>query len=483
MKRTTPRRLRLFAGIVAPLAAVGGFGMALLATPAAHAATTLASAAEGQGRYFGTAYATAHASDSTYASIAGSQFDMITPENEMKWDTVEASHGSFNYGPGDQVVSFAQSHNQRVRGHNLVWHSQLPGWVSSLPTNQVQAAMESHITAEVTHYKGKIYAWDVVNEPFDDSGNLRQDVFYQAMGTGYIADALRTARAADPDAKLYLNDYNIEGSGAKADAMYSLVSSLKSQGVPIDGVGFETHLAIQYGFPTGMQANLQRFANLGLDVAITELDVRMQLPEDSAKDATQSTYYTNVINACLSVSRCVGWTVWGVSDNYSWVPNTFNGEGAALLYNSSEQPKPVYTTVLNALSANPPSSPPPSSAPPSSPPPTSAPPSSAPPTSQPPVAGCSATYSVVNQWPGGFQVTVTVQNGSTARNSWTVTWTFPDGQTISQLWNGTYTQSGSTVTAHNASYNGSLAANASTTFGFLGTSTGSNGAPTSLTCQ
>src|SRR5581483_12071990 len=124
-------------------------------------------------------------------------------------------------------------------------------------------------------------------EPFNDDGSYRQDVFYNAFGGGqaYIADALRTARAADPNAKLYLNDYNIEGQGAKADAMFTLASALKQQGVPLDGIGFETHLDIQYGFPTNMQANMQRFANLGLDVAVTELDVRMTLPEDSGKDA------------------------------------------------------------------------------------------------------------------------------------------------------------------------------------------------------
>jgi endo-1,4-beta-xylanase len=484
MTRPHPRRLRLLTGVLAPVVALAGFGLALLVIPtAAQAATGLAAAAEAQGRYFGAAYATAHAGDSSYTNLAGTQFDMITPENEMKWDTVEASRGSFNYGPGDQVVSFAQSHSQRVRGHNLVWHSQLPGWVSSLPTNQVQAAMENHITNEATHYRGKIYAWDVVNEPFDDSGNLRTDIFFQAMGSGYIADALRTARAADPGAKLYLNDYNIEGSGAKADAMFNLASSLKSQGVPLDGIGFETHLGIQFGFPSGMQANLQRFANLGLDVAITELDVRMVLPEDSTKDATQNTFYTNVVRACLGVSRCVGLTTWGVTDNYSWVPSTFSGQGAALLYNGSYQPKAAYNAVITALggpATSPPPSSPPASPPPSSPPP---PPPSSPPASPPPAGGCSASYANVNQWPGGFQATVTVQNGSSARTSWTVTWTFPSGQSISQLWNGTVTQSGSAVTVHNVSYNGTLGAGASTSFGFIGSWTGSNAAPSAVSCQ
>jgi endo-1,4-beta-xylanase len=488
MTSRTTRRARLLGGIAVPLVAVAGISFTILGNNPAQAATGLAAAAEAQGRYFGVAYATAHAGDSTYSNIAGSQFDMVTPENEMKWDTTEPSQGNFNYGPGDQVVSFATAHNQRVRGHNLVWHQQIPGWVTGLSGSAAKTAMENHITNEVTHFKGKIYAWDVVNEPFNDDGSYRTDVFYNAFGGGvqYIADALRTAHAADPNAKLYINDYNIEGTGAKADAMYSLAQQLLQQGAPLNGIGFETHLAVQYGFPNQMQQNMARFANLGLDVAVTELDVRMTLPETAAQDSTQATYYTNVINACKAVSRCVGWSVWGVSDNYSWVPSTFSGQGAPLLWDSNEQQKPLYTTVLNALgggSTPPPTSPPPTSTRPSTPPPSSPPPTSQPPTSPPPAGGCTAAYSVVNQWPGGFQANVTVTNGSAARSSWQVSWTFPSGQTITQLWNGTVSQSGSSVTVRNMSYNGTLGAGASTSFGFTGSWNGSNAVPTNVSCQ
>jgi endo-1,4-beta-xylanase len=491
MKHRSSRRLRLLAGITTPLVALVGFSVVLFGTPSAQAATTLASAASASGRYFGVAYTNAHASDSTYSGIAGSEFNMVTPENEMKWDTVESSQNSFNFSPGDQVVSFATSHSERVRGHNLVWHSQLPGWVSSLPTNQVQAAMENHITKEAQHYAGKIYAWDVVNEPFDDNGNPRTDAFFNAMGIGYIADALKTARAADPNAKLYLNDYNIEGQGAKADAMFNLAQSLKQQGAPLDGIGFETHLAVQFSFPTNMQANMQRFANLGLDVAITELDVRMQLPETAALDATQQTYYNNVVKACIAISRCVGITTWGVSDNYSWVPGTFSGEGAPLLWDTNEQKKTtLYNSVITSLGGAPPSSAPasqpassrPPSSAPASQPASSQPASSRPPSSSPAAGGCSASYSIVSQWNTGFQGNVNITNGSTARSSWTVKWTFANGQTITQLWNGTVSQSGSAVTVTNVSYNGTLGAGATTSFGFLANWSGSNSVPTNVTC-
>src|SRR5438067_3680567 len=212
-------------------------GLAFSAAPAMAAGKPLHTLAEAKGKYFGTARPQSNLSNSTLTAVAGAQFDMVTPGNEMKWDTTEPSRGSFNFGPGDRIQSWAQSHGDRVRGHNLVWHSQLPSWVTSLPLSQVQAAMEAHITTEVSHYKGQVYAWDVVNEPFNEDGTLRQDVFYQAMGSGYIADALRTAHAADPNARLYLNDYNIEGTSAKSDGMYNLVKSLLAQGVPVNGVG------------------------------------------------------------------------------------------------------------------------------------------------------------------------------------------------------------------------------------------------------
>ncbi|WP_235215601.1 endo-1,4-beta-xylanase [Phaeacidiphilus oryzae] len=481
-----PRTLRpvwlaaLAAGVL--LAMLGALGV--LAPRAAAQSTLGQLASAAGGRYFGTAVSnSALTSDTTYTSILGSQFSAVTPENAMKWDTVEPNQGQFDFSGGDQLVSYAKQHNQLVRGHNLVWHSQLPGWVSGLPLNQVQAAMENHITQEVSHYKGSIYAWDVVNEPFNDDGSYRSDVFYQAMGTGYIADALRTAHAADPSAKLYLNDYNIEGTGAKADAMYNLVSSLKAQGVPIDGVGFETHLAIQYGFPTGMQQNLQRFAALGVDVAITELDVRMTLPETSAQDTTQADYYSQVTNACLAVSRCVGITVWEFTDKYSWVPGTFSGQGAADLYDSNYQTKPAYTAVANDLTAAAGgTTAPPTTAPPTTAPPTTAPPTTAPPTTPPGGSGCKASYAVSSDWGSGFTANVTVANtGSADTKSWKVSWSWPGNQAVVNMWNAVYSQSGTAVTATSQSYNADIPPGGSTSFGLQATYSGGNTAPT-LTC-
>ncbi|MFJ6793972.1 endo-1,4-beta-xylanase [Streptomyces sp. NPDC091268] len=310
---------------------------------------TLHALASAQGKYFGSATDNPELPDAAYSAILGSEFGQITPGNSMKWDTTEPVQGQFDFAKGDVITGFAAQHGQTVRGHTLVWHSQLPGWVGALPPVQVEAAMTRHVTEEATHYRGAVTAWDVVNEPFNEDGTFRTSPFYTAMGSDYIATALRAAHAADPDAELYLNDYNIEGLGAKSDAMYALVRELLNEGVPLDGIGMQAHLAVQYGFPYQMRANMQRFADLGLDVAVTELDVRMQLPADTAKTATQSSYYRQVVEACLAVERCVGLTVWDYTDKYSWVPSTFPGEGAANLYDENLLPKPAYSAVRTSL--------------------------------------------------------------------------------------------------------------------------------------
>ncbi|WP_027340893.1 endo-1,4-beta-xylanase [Hamadaea tsunoensis] len=495
----TPRPALWRAVIIGSAAAAAALLVATMSTgptPARAADPTLHQLMVNKGRvYFGSATDNGELSDTPYTTILGSEFGSITPGNSMKWDTIEPTQNTFNFTKGDAIVTFAQAHNQIVRGHTLVWHNQLPGWVSSLPAASVQAAMENHITQEATHYKGKVYSWDVVNEPFNDDGTYRTSPFYNAMGTAYIADAFRTARAADPTAKLYINDYNIDGTGAKADAMYSLVSSLKSQGVPIDGVGFQGHLAVQYGFPTNMQANLQRFAALGLDVAITELDVRMVLPADSSKVATQNQYYTNVVNACIGVTRCVGITIWDYTDKYSWVPGTFSGQGSALPWDENLLKKPAYSAIAAALGLTSPSpsasasssaSPSPSASRSASPSP-SVSPSASPSTSPNPGGGCKVVYAA-SPWTesagvGGFTANITITNtGSTPISGWSLKFSLPSGQTLTQSgWSATYAVSGQAVTATNVSYNSAIAAGASIGIGFNGRWTGSYTSPTSFT--
>jgi endo-1,4-beta-xylanase len=195
-------------GAAAVMAAAGIVAM----EGTAYAASTLGASAAEKGRYFGTAVAANHLGESPYVSTLNTEFNSVTPENEMKWDALEKSRNSFSYGPADQIVSHAQSRNMKVRGHTLVWHSQLPSWVGSLNATELRSAMNNHITQVMQHYRGKIHSWDVVNEAFQDgsSGARRSSPFQDKLGNGFIEEAFRTARAADPAAKLCYNDYNTE---------------------------------------------------------------------------------------------------------------------------------------------------------------------------------------------------------------------------------------------------------------------------------
>jgi endo-1,4-beta-xylanase len=323
----------LFAAASAVL--IGGTMLTLAGS--ADAATTLGASAAAKGRYFGAAIAAGKLGDSTYTRILTTEFNAVTAENEMKWDATEPSRGTFTYTNGDRILNQGVSRGAKVRGHALLWHSQQPGWAKSLSGSALRSAAINHVTQVATHYKGKIYAWDVVNEAFADGGSGgRRSSNLQSTGNDWIEAAFRAARAADPAAKLCYNDYNTDGVNAKSTAVYAMVRDFKARGVPIDCVGFQSHLGTS--IPGDYQSNLQRFANLGVDVQITELDVQ--------QGGNQANIYATVTKACLAVSRCTGITVWGIRDSDSW------RTGAnPLLFDNNGNKKAAYTSVLNALNA------------------------------------------------------------------------------------------------------------------------------------
>ncbi|MFD1502914.1 endo-1,4-beta-xylanase, partial [Streptosporangium lutulentum] len=332
---------------------------AVLPALPAHADQPLRAHAEARGKFIGTALSTSPlANETAYRNIAATEFNQITPENAMKWDATEPNQNQFNWSGADAIVNFATQNNQQIHGHTLVWHSQTPAWVQNLGADAMRTAMRNHIAQVAGRYASNptLVSWDVVNEVFDDNGNMRNSFWYQRLGDTYIADAFRAAKAADPDARLCINDYNVEGINAKSTAMYNLVRSLRAQNVPVDCVGFQGHLSTQYGFPSQVQQNVQRFADLGVQVRFTEIDIRMLTPRTAAKDTQQATYYRDIVNACLAVTQCAGITIWGFTDKYSWVPETFPSEGAALIYDENYAQKPSYTAVHNALAGgtNPP---------------------------------------------------------------------------------------------------------------------------------
>ncbi len=418
-------------GVVGILASAG----VVILSGTAEAATTLGASAAEQGRYFGTAVAVNRLSESDYTATLNREFNSATAENEMKWDALEPQRGSFQFDTADRFMNHARGQGMDVRGHTLVWHSQLPGWVNSLGAGDLRTAMNNHITRVMQQYRGQIDSWDVVNEAFQDgsSGARRPSPFQNLLGNGFIEEAFRTARAADPAAKLCYNDYNTDGQNAKSNAVYNMVRDFKARGVPIDCVGFQSHFNSQSPVPSDYRANLQRFADLGVDVQITELDIE-------GSGTAQANSYRTVVNACLQVSRCNGITVWGVTDKYSW-----RASGTPLLFDGNYNKKPAYTAVLEALGGEPGGDPDP----------------------DPGTGGCSVTYDETDRWGDRFNGRVTVRAGSSAISGWTTTVTVSSAQDISTTWNGspTWDSSGNVMTMR-PNGNGGLAAGATTSFGF-----------------
>lgn len=288
--------------------------------------------------------------DAPYRERIAREFSSITAENVMKWQLVEPVRGQLDFAAADELVDFAARNGQRVRGHTLVWHNQLPAWLTdgvgagTITPAELREILRQHITDEVTHFRGRIFQWDVVNEVIDDNANLRDTIWLRNLGPGYIADAFRWAHQADPRARLYLNDYNVEGTNPKSDAYHRLATDLLRQGVAVHGFGAQGHYGVQFGFHTAAQvaANLKRFEDLGLETSITEADVRMVMPPDNAKLQAQAQGYSVLLQGCLLSKRCTSFTVWGFTDRYSWVPGFFTGQGAACLLDENLAPKPAY---------------------------------------------------------------------------------------------------------------------------------------------
>ncbi|MGX7672992.1 endo-1,4-beta-xylanase [Plantactinospora sp. DSM 117369] len=469
-KRRTGGRARLLLGgacavvIAVSSVAIVTFAHADLSGPPG---TTLKAAAERSGRYFGMAMGADRLSDSGFQTIARREFNMLTAVNEMKPDATEPNPGQFNFTNADRLYNWAIQNGMRVRGHTLAWHAQQPSFWRNLSGSALRSAMISHINGVMDHYRGKIYQWDVVNEAFEENGTRRNSNL-QATGNDWIEAAFRAADAADPAAGLCYNDYNIENwTYGKTQGVYRMVQDFKNRGVPIDCVGLQTHFTGGSSLPGNFQQTLSSFAALGVDVVLTEVDVTNASPSQ----------YQGLTQACMNVPRCLGITTWGVRDSDSW-----RSSENPLLFDRSSNPKPAYTSVLNALNAAS-TTVPGTTTPPSTP--TSAPPTSAPPTT-PPVTGqpgaCTATYRMVNSWGGGFQGEVTVaNNGSATLNGWTVRLTLASGQTLAQIWSGTNTGTSGAVSVRNAAYNGTLGANASTNFGFL-VNGSTNAAPSNISC-
>jgi endo-1,4-beta-xylanase len=325
-------------------------GAAVPAT-AGHSPHTLRALAKKTGVRIGSAVdADALAADRDYRRLLNRQFNHVTAENAMKWALVEPERGVFDWSGADAIVRNAKRNGQQIRGHTLLWHNQLPEWLTegepNFTTAELRSILRKHVFDVAGRYRGQIRAWDVVNEVVEDGGGFRNTLWFRRLGEGYIADMFRWAHQADPHAKLYINDYNLEWDTAKVQTTFEIVTDLLAAGVPIHGVGFQGHLGIQFDYPTAFPEHMKRFTDLGLEVAVTEADVRMVLPVTAEKEATQATYYQNLLRTCLENRKCTEFTTWGYTDRYQWVPGFFEGEGSAALFDEDLVPKPAYFALL-----------------------------------------------------------------------------------------------------------------------------------------
>ena len=316
-----------------------------------NAETPLRASADGVPVAIGTAVDyTALQRKTGYRTELAREFSSVTPENAMKWDQVRPTRDRFEFEQADAIVDFAKQNGMRVRGHTLVWHQQNPGWLRDGRFSRAETIdlLRDHIRRVVGRYKGRVSAWDVVNEPLADDGSLRRSLWYRRIGAEYVGLAFRFAREADPDARLYVNEIGAESAGRKSDALLRMIVELRKRGVRVDGVGFESHHSLD-GVPPSFRANMQRFARLGLELAITEADVRIRLPASRDELDVQGDIYADMLRDCLAVSACRSFTAWGFTDAYSWIASNQPGYGAATLLDAELEPKPAYRALRRVL--------------------------------------------------------------------------------------------------------------------------------------
>jgi endo-1,4-beta-xylanase len=337
-----------------------------IALTAQTAPDTLRSAADRSHILIGAAVRPLQLSEPSYAAILANEFNMLEPEDALKWEVLRPDSQAFNFSQADQIVDFALRHNMKVRGHTLVWHRQNPSWLTtgSFTSGELSKLLETHIKTVVGHYRGKIFAWDVANEAFDEgknAGKLRSTIWYDqpgvgfaGQGTAYLAQCFRWAHDVDPKAVLFYNDAEAEEINAKSDAIYGMVRDFKRTGVPIDGVGFEMHISNLASNVSSVSANIARFTALGVEVHITEMDVA--LPVDAGGNATpedlarQAEIYRQIAKACLSHPGCAAIQTWGFTDKYSWIPShSKRAQGAALPLDRNYHAKPAYDAVREML--------------------------------------------------------------------------------------------------------------------------------------
>jgi endo-1,4-beta-xylanase len=321
------------------------------------------------------------------ATLAG--YDSITAETAMKISALQPQRGQFDFTTADAIVAFAESHGQQVFGHTLSWcaDSTLPGWLrnGNWSRTGLLAVLEHHITTVMAHFRGRVSAWDVVNEALNEDGSRRDCLWKRVIGDDWVEHAFRFARSADPGAKLFYNEIRADVPNPKHEATVNLVRDLRERGVPVDGVGLQFHLTDRMPTEAQVEDAIRRLGDLGVEVHISEMDVPLWYLGSTLerKLARQAQVYRAVAAACNAQPACIRITTWGFTDRYTWrLPW---GQSLPLPFDSEYRPKAAWMAiqeVLRPASPTPPPSPPPSTEPP--------PQAQQPPPAQPATAAASA---------------------------------------------------------------------------------------------
>jgi endo-1,4-beta-xylanase len=324
---------------------------------------TLRSLAKQRGIYIGTAANhRALRTDYAYREILAQEFNQLTIENELKFGSLSPRPEAYDFGPAEELVDFAQANDMQIRGHTLLWHQMNPEWLQETSFNRHQALdlLHKHIFTTMAHFYGEIFTWDVVNEPVEENGGLRDSFWMHTIGPEYLEYAFRWACQADPQAKLFINDYGVEGISPKSNSLFELVRELVKRGVPIHGIGLQMHLAIseKSDFPKPptvqeLEENMRRYSDLGLEIHITEMDVQIQGLSGTMEDRLekQARVYEDVLSVALQNPQLKAFTIWGCSDRYSWIPKFTGCADAPLPFDEYFQPKPAYEALIRALEA------------------------------------------------------------------------------------------------------------------------------------
>lgn len=294
--------------------------------------------------------------DKAYYETIARECNIIVAENAFKQSEIWTAPYEYDFTDTDKLVAYAGEKNLQLRGHTLVWHGMCPRWLyeGSFTRDEMAAMLEIYIKTVVGRYSGAIDSWDVVNEAIDDDTNThrQKSIWVKTFGPEFIDMAFHWAHEADPDTKLYYNDYSIEAINPKSNAVYDLVAGLLQRGVPIHGVGFQYHMISGDYSTQDFYDNFDRFGKLGLETMVTEADIRIKNedyanPEEALK--TQAAHYKEMISLCRESLNCRGALIWGITDKYSWVPGFFKGTDNALIFDREYNPKPAYYAISDAL--------------------------------------------------------------------------------------------------------------------------------------